>query len=428
MASAAARQLVRTTVVLVCLGEHVRDVQGSRRQRAKPTDRCLQGPRELLYDLCLVSKKFNFVFTRSLYRDIELDSIDTMRSLCRTTRSLGRVKSLSVNSFEQAGDHAEVVMLVRKILPSLPRLESLKWYRLLPAENAVWAPQQSQNRLKHLRIDFPIAYSLFQQDWFGHVHATDPALLGEISKESGWLYRPPDMAGIHNLQSLTLHNIGGGLGPWRECLVQVLIRSPRLHTLALSLDFSHFEGDTRDFFNLIGDEYAAAGGAPLPLRTLRCGRLVLPTREDSLRKLVGLSRLEVVHLDNYSVLGKQHRWTESWGFDKLVLYGDTAGIAFPVFFGDCPNLRRFSVSELHRDVFEALRRADTSHLGQDQVQVAVAVPFLKNIEDFRRHARGISDAFVLPAALELCKLHPSLSSRVTGRRKRGSKSFIRRNK
>lgn len=108
------------------------------------------------------------------------------------------------------------------------------------------------------------------------------------------LYELQNISAFRNLESLMLTNIYGKLNIWRRHLVEVLTNSPRLWYLGLLIDEAYVDCTYRknymqechEFFDKICNEYAEAGGVPLGLRYLHCGRAVFPTKSGAIWKLV----------------------------------------------------------------------------------------------------------------------------------------------
>lgn len=98
------------------------------------------------------------------------------------------------------------------------------------------------------------------------------------------------------------------------------------------------------------ERYAAAGGQPVHLRSLRCGQAVHPINHDSLAELASLRHMEKVEICNHKLwgAGRPEKLIELYPSD-----GSRSGIIFQSFGPrNCPNLRRFSVSQHVFDVYE----------------------------------------------------------------------------
>lgn len=179
-----------------------------------------------------------------------------------------------------------------------------------------------------------------------------------------FLYGEPKLEVFSGLQELTLDNLYEELPWWRSQIVEVLKKSPGLQKLKLSLatetlaryaaldDRPEFE----NFFDLLCDEYAETGAAPLRLLSLHLGTAVYPYKASSPKKLADLRFLEEVHIENCGV------WYE--GTMVIDMYNDweDSGIAFDAFGpAHCPNLRRLNLAEYQRDVHHFVASiADTS--------------------------------------------------------------------
>ena len=278
----------------------------------------------------------------------------------------------------------------------MPKLESIEWTQFLMDSDTIRELQRVPNRLKHFSVQFTSNGALLRLKWSssdGILPILDGQTirLGRFTPPTSWV------PGLENLQSLTLHNISDQMLPWARCIALVLIRSPRLHTLDLSGDTVWFTrrgchpDDHRGylkFVSVLAHEYFALGGHPLSLYTFRCGPLILPSWPRSLYKLVNLSQLEVVQIDNDPTWLEMYRALDRRDIPPwLTLYDWVIHSACNLFLSECPNLRRFLVSEMDQNVWEALKSTDGSHLRRGQVAVSVAA--LNH-----RVMSGISDAFV----------------------------------
>ncbi len=165
-----------------------------------------------------------------------------------------------------------------------------------------------------------------------------------------------DLSGFKDLESLTLNQLAGDLLQWREHIIQVLLGSPNLQSLDLSLSGMRLHevhgGDMYDkrYFDRLCDDYAARGGARLKLRSLRFGHAIYPMSHASLSRLTDLAYLEEVAICNKSV---------NWGGRAIEqLYRSRhgrSGIVFPSFGPHhCPRLRRFAAHRYGQDVYEYL--------------------------------------------------------------------------
>jgi len=162
--------------------------------------------------------------------------------------------------------------------------------------------------------------------------------------------RGPDLSGFRNLQYLTLHTFNDGLPAWMAQVARLLLVSPDLKGLDLSVSRATssppFEFNGKDgigcFFDRLCDSYGAVGGKPLQLRSLRCGRGIYPKSHSSLAKLMDLAYLEELEITN---------GPKSW--DRVSIFGIwssdaklRSSIEFDSFKPQhCPNLRRLSVSD-----------------------------------------------------------------------------------
>jgi hypothetical protein len=165
---------------------------------------------------------------------------------------------------------------------------------------------------------------------------------------------PPfyDFSTFTNLQQLTLSQLRGNLAWWKHDIAHILRHSPGLRSLELTIsakDVLICHDYSKHFFDELCDGYAAVGGSPLCLQSLRCGQGIYPLSHAALAKLTNVSHLEEAHITNHEV---------NWGEGEMQLYPSErseSGIIFDAFWPDrCPNLRRFCVSVYQLDVHEFL--------------------------------------------------------------------------
>ena len=127
-----------------------------------------------------------------------------------------------------------------------------------------------------------------------------------------------DLSPFSNLRELRLGRIHGDLSHIRDDIVKVLLKSPNIRTLSLSLNprtmFRLHQENTLqagasylDFFPNLIDSYVAGNGKPLQLRTLELGLGVILWEEESedpasyLADLTELELLEEVYMCNKGV-------------------------------------------------------------------------------------------------------------------------------
>lgn len=200
------------------------------------------------------------------------------------------------------------------------------------------------NRLEGVYYDGPMDFGSHSPAW----ETRHPVALGSWNN-------------FKNLQCVRFTQLRNDLLGWRRSIVQILYNSPEVKALELSISAEEMQRCSREnlvdhfhgYFDRLCDEFAAAGGRPLPLKSLRCGQGIYSMSHDSLAKLANLAHLEEVDIRNHGVRG------EGWGGRNLIeLYPDStsrSGIAFDAFRPPfCNNLRRFSVYQYHRDVHEYL--------------------------------------------------------------------------
>ncbi|KAK4248324.1 hypothetical protein C7999DRAFT_31230 [Corynascus novoguineensis] len=162
-----------------------------------------------------------------------------------------------------------------------------------------------------------------------------------------------DFSGFGNLQSLVLGELHDGLAQWKHRVARILLGTPGLESLELSLSASTVFLCPRysvKLFDNMCDEYASIGGHPLRLRSLRCGRGIYPMNRVFLSKLTGTSQLEDVQICNAPVNWLTQTIDILYPFDNC-----HSGIVFDAFGPEhCPNLRRFIVSRYQLNVHEYL--------------------------------------------------------------------------
>lgn len=291
----------------------------------------------------LVSKSLNEAIKPALFRVVAPNSDRHLAALADST-IVGYVRVLTIPLFST--DTAEDAnRKLQKLLTKLPLLESFRCScPMLP--ETINILHRSCPGIKSLFFDFS---------------SMDSGMLGlEIERPSEQLlqaremYTMPDFAGFGNLQDLALLNLYSNLSAWRDQIVQVLLKSPSLQTLALSLSpdavsrlsFAWELDQYQGWFGQLCESYGESGGSPLPLRSLRCGTAVFPEDAALLEQLADMKVLEEAHVEN----------TNLWNFkDIIVLYADetdTTDIVFGAFV-NAPRMRRFTVGKYAADVHQA---------------------------------------------------------------------------
>lgn len=170
-------------------------------------------------------------------------------------------------------------------------------------------------------------------------------------------YQQQDLTILGDLDELVIENMFGDLPQWERQIAQLLVKSPRLRKLGLSVspETGHityedwYPNDLEDFFKRVCEQYAGMGAPPLRLRSINCGACIYPTMAGPLERLTDLAYVEEVHLRNEEIFH---------GGQTVVYMYDSdfeCRINFDYFLSSkCPRLRRFSATWLEGDVLEAL--------------------------------------------------------------------------
>ncbi len=201
---------------------------------------------------------------------------------------------------------------------------------------------QSCRQLKAIQIEYPNT-EIFT-NFLGLLSTPQP-------------YWSTDLAAFQNLQSLTLNQIGGNLRAWQAHIVKILLQSPTLKELSLSLCamaiyVGHFASiyDVL-YFDRLCDSYAKAGGAPLKLRSLKCGQAMMPMSLASLVKLTDLQYLEEADICNRNVAFRGEEIHSFYPTGQFTVNNISSGIAYEAFGPKhSPNLRRLSIHRYGPDV------------------------------------------------------------------------------
>ncbi|KAH7420129.1 hypothetical protein BKA64DRAFT_33770 [Cadophora sp. MPI-SDFR-AT-0126] len=307
----------------------------------------------LLYDLCLVNRRFNTLFSTSLYRHVHIRSNNELKGLLGNTH-LTHIRRLTITEGAQHWSSALTVNeLAQQLLEKMQDLKAFTWIGIALATRTVQLLHQSCNKLKSIHVAYPAE---IQGRLLGLGIADEEDQGDEDSHEARTLFRIQDFSAFANLEEVTFYNIYDDLSRWRRTLAKILKSSPRLRKLGLSLSTetiarAYHRGKSAtyiDFFDRLCDEFGATGASTLQLQSLRCGSTIYPRSPASLEKLTDLSHLEEVHVQNASVEGE---------IVYLSMYEEDEhiGIAFDTFLSPaCRNLRRFTAYQLRGDVFEAL--------------------------------------------------------------------------
>ncbi|KAJ4289515.1 hypothetical protein N0V88_006998 [Collariella sp. IMI 366227] len=164
-----------------------------------------------------------------------------------------------------------------------------------------------------------------------------------------------DFSIFSNLQQLVLVDLYDDLPRWRRHIAQILHSSPSLKVLSLDINMCTLYRAAKQnlnhyawFFDRLASDYAATGSRPLHLRSLRCGRGVNPTTQDSLRQLTDLAVLEEVYLCNDNGSLAPDLYPSALGDSR-------SPIDFDAFKPEhCPSLQHFYTSTPALDVYEFL--------------------------------------------------------------------------
>lgn len=218
------------------------------------------------------------------------------------------------------------------------------WIELPLATTTLRSLQALPRPLKTIQIEYPCDITTtilcLAFDPYSPADTAPNDLATPKNLENHRLYGLQDVLGFSNLEELTINKMFDNLLVWRRQLATVLSKSPRLRKLELSLDTNtmqigrevHPDYDFKGFFDNLCDQYADLGGAPLPLKSLRCGPILFPTTERPLQKLVDLSGLEELQIRNEYV--------------GNLVFNDEINLEPPLtfIFSHCPNLRWFSAT------------------------------------------------------------------------------------
>jgi hypothetical protein len=172
--------------------------------------------------------------------------------------------------------------------------------------------------------------------------------LCEFSKTRS-LFATQSLSYFANLTTLEIRCIHGDLSKSRKYLVQVLLNSPNLESLSLSISADTIRrlekvgsNDHTLFLVSLIQDFVQVGGKPLRLKKLILGLAVIPRKSrHSLQLLIDLTCLEEVHVEN-----------ALWFFDSDEYIVIDWEVFTPAY---CPNLSSFSVYSL-QDIIHAIKR------------------------------------------------------------------------
>ncbi|KAI1204541.1 uncharacterized protein F4807DRAFT_465568 [Annulohypoxylon truncatum] len=278
--------------------------------------------RKTLFNLCLVSKAFNEIFSEYYYQELFfcerngdwLSDNTKFRLLALNRRCLNHVKHFTFCAYAdtdlntvhhvQAASHPSEVCQslgwwltvsshVTILLRHMPRLESFTWVGYPLDVQVTEELQVNCPRLKSLTVVEPQNRNLRQGlevDLFHlPVRSPDQAQWQFLTQSRA---RVPALLPFRNLKRLHLHHMwGADLGLWRNMIVQVLINSPGLLDLGLSLSgstrwrLSNFNLHQNDparhpahFLRELCRLYRESGGEPLKLKALHLGHYMFVLR------------------------------------------------------------------------------------------------------------------------------------------------------
>ncbi|KAI1780255.1 hypothetical protein F4818DRAFT_435463 [Hypoxylon cercidicola] len=307
MAPSAANRFLKNEDLLYCLGKQINN-------------------RKLLLDLCLVSKYCNEVFSVFLYKELWFSETNHrwlfqengLDSLLANER-LKHVRTLSFAVYADVDlkredliirrDMRESICLsakyqtagaclafnegVMKLLGKIPRLESFSWLGYPLFTTTLSTLHQECPALKELTIIYPsnLDLRLGRKVTIGR-RRTIP-----IPQISEWeplrqRWETPNLPPFRNLNRLHIHNMWGRqLNQWREMITVILVNSPGLSDLGLSLSNStrHRDMDiewhgNREalhpayFLRELCGAYTRVGGKPLALQSLHLGHFMFLLR------------------------------------------------------------------------------------------------------------------------------------------------------
>ena len=226
------------------------------------------------------------------------------------------------------------------------------------------------------------------------------------------LFEAQNFSPFTNLSELELHEIHGDLSQARTDIVKILLASPELRTLSLSLN-----GDTiirldqeaqdigdmggyLDFFKSLINEYEEAGGQPLHLRRLVLGLSVVLWEDEEqqpatyLTGLTDLSDLEEVYICNN-------------GVDTQLYFEDPDGIAWSTFTPEtCPSLVTLGLHKFTNTVKRWIQGLESGCLSQLRIEDTLG----HDISEIRPALRPHNDqANSLPKMLTVVSADATLS-------------------
>ncbi|PVH78978.1 hypothetical protein DL98DRAFT_572761 [Cadophora sp. DSE1049] len=361
----AAARFVDIPELLVCLGEAIAN-------------------RKLLLDLCLTSKSFNTTFTPFLYTEllfnegnayVLLEKLDSLlaNSALKHTKTLdfciapGRlqIEGQSDGELCQALNEA-----IQAIVGKTPNLSKFSWENQPLFATTVSTLHDECPDIQSLNISHPVDIEKLRGTAFEYEDFDFEDGLFDLRP----LFETQDFSPFTNLTELELYEIHGDLNQARSDIVKILLASPDLRSLGLSLN-----GDTvirldqeaqdigemggyLDFLKTLISEYVTAGGQPLHLRKLVLGLSIVLWEDDEqqpatyLGGLTDLSKLEEVYVCNN-------------GVDTQLYFDDPDGIAWSTFTTEtCPNLNILGVHKFTNDVERWIQGLEPGYLSQLRIE------------------------------------------------------------
>ncbi|KAI0879862.1 uncharacterized protein GGS22DRAFT_193843 [Annulohypoxylon maeteangense] len=276
--------------------------------------------RNTLFNLCLVSKAFNEIFSGYYYQEISfcehnvcwLFDVSKFPLVASNRRCLKHVKHFTfyvyvnkdLNTVDpiQAVSHPnemcqsltwwiQISNNLAYLLPLMPHLESFTWVGYPLYHRIVKNLQKHYPGLKSLTVVEPQNRNLRQDQKVNFfqvpIHAPDRGQWGLLTNGKGGV---PLLPPFGNLERLHLHHIWGmDLGLWRNMSVQVLINSPRLLGFLVSGStrwrLSHHDMHQNDpalhpahFLRELCKRYRKSAGKPLSLKCVHLGHYMFVLR------------------------------------------------------------------------------------------------------------------------------------------------------
>ncbi|EPE36538.1 RNI-like protein [Glarea lozoyensis ATCC 20868] len=320
--------------------------------------------RKLLRNYCLVSKYFNDMFTPILYAEVWFRQSNAQFLLEDLPILLGnpalkftRIIDVEIPITHERGGQATRLAAsltglfneaTQSLLEKMPNLQMFRWAGLPLYSATVLTLQAKCLNIRTLVIRYcdlvendlglldglTVASYWDFDDWDHH----------DAFSETRALFTTQNVPYFPNLTSLEIVGLHGNLEEARKDLVKLLLQSPRLRSLNLSICTDTIRRLQRgtagqrkqcvEFLVYLIKDFAEAGGKPLQLKNLVLGVGVVPWKsEKSLHELVDLEYLEKVHIEN--------------NLSVFTLVKSIHTIDWEIFTPDhTPKLRAFSVFEL----------------------------------------------------------------------------------